>query len=59
MRVMIIIIYFREMLTDGQWLTIHLKKVVNNSFKESFYRKRKKTINVLYVIEFQFMAPTL
>ena len=24
---MIIIIYFREMLTDGQWLTIHLKKV--------------------------------
>ena len=51
MRVMIIIIYFREMLTDGQWLTIYLKRV--------FMGKEKKTINVLYVIEFQFMTPTL
>ena len=31
----------REMLSDA------FRTMINNPFKESFYRKRKKTINVL------------
>ena len=35
------IINFREILTDT------LREIVNNLFKENFYGKKKKTINIL------------
>ena len=43
-----IIIIIREMLTDT------LRVMVNNSFKESFYGKRKKIINVSTIFSISY-----